>query len=227
METFQPIPTDPRFQDLTGRRFNRLTVQGYAGRPGSNALWYCLCDCGNKTKSVGCSLKSGATQSCGCLGLENRVRQVRTHGKSRTPEYRIWKHMRERCENRNDKAYAGYGGRGIKVCEQWRESFEAFFADIGKRPSAKHSIDRKDNDGPYSPENCRWATDWEQRNNKRTSLRLTYRGETMTLAEWAVKLGLPRYFIDNRLRRGLSVEEAFAPPKRRCPVLAMFNATPA
>jgi hypothetical protein len=154
---------------MTGRRFGRLTVISDAGNNKySNAQWLCLCDCG-ATKTVGGrSLRVGKSQSCGCVTLEvNRSRMTR-HGKTGTCEHNIWLTMRDRCRNPKNHKFSAYGGRGIAVCDRWN-SFEAFLADMGPRPTSRHSIDRIDNDGNYEPDNCRWATSKEQRANQRAS----------------------------------------------------------
>lgn len=140
-----------------------------------------------------------------------------THGLSDTPEHRVWIDLRARCRNPNHQAYGRYGGRGITVCERWR-SFEAFLADMGPRPSPEHSIDRVDNDGSYSPENCRWATPTEQNGNRRPwkrSRRLTAFGRTLSIREWASVLHLPVTTIYHRLDRGYSDEEALQPSPPR------------
>jgi hypothetical protein len=120
-------------------------------------------------------------------------------GRPRTPEYRAWINVIGRCEDERSKSYKNYGARGIRVCDRWRASYEAFLADMGRRPSASHSIERNDNDGPYSPENCRWATKMEQSQNRRGNYTLTLDGETVCLAEACRRLGLQYKTIHNRI----------------------------
>lgn len=130
-----------------------------------------------------------------------------------TPEYHAWYGMLRRCTVPTVVGYAEYGGRGIVVCARWQDSFEAFIADLGPRPSARHSLDRKDVNGPYDPDNCRWATRTEQARNNRRSRRLTHEGRTLTVVEWAEVTGLPHWTIRNRLKQGLSMDEILAPSK--------------
>lgn len=150
-------------EDLTGKRYGRWSVLG----PGDDyEHWRCRCDCGTERDVGHASLRKGFSRSCGCLKLE-MVRKVnKTHGLTRTPAHRSWVAMRQRCYNPKTTRYSRYGGRGIKVCDRWRYSFEEFLKDMGQPPSDRHSIDRIDVDGDYEPGNCRWATPLEQRHNR-------------------------------------------------------------
>lgn len=204
-------------ESLTGKRFGRLVVhEAHRIRP--KALHYrCLCDCGN-TKLIGASeLRRGCTVSCGCQKLESARLTNRTHGQSKTPEYRCWAHMIGRCCTPTESSYHRYGGRGITVCDRWRNSFENFQSDMGPRPSLRHSIERKDNDGPYSPENCYWGTVREQSNNRRDNIHLTWNGVTKPLSIWAEEIGVSQRTLYGRLKRGYSHSEALSNPyKKRC-----------
>lgn len=169
-------PSDPRFRDLTGGRFGRLTVQDYAGRHNCNHYWLCRCDCGTTATVERRQLVSGKTTSCGCYARELRLARMReqperfrgsrrTHGRFGSALYRSWAAMIQRCTNPKRENYSYYGGRGITVCARWRV-FENFAADMGERPPGT-TLERNDNDKGYEPGNCRWATMQEQSNNRR------------------------------------------------------------
>jgi len=131
------------------------------------------------------------------------------HGRTSTPEYKSWCHMRDRCYRQTDKRYTDYGGRGIKVCDSWRNSFMSFYSDMGNKPTPKHQLDRIDNNGNYEPNNCRWATPRDQSNNRRSNTYYTYQGKTMTLAAWARHSGINHDKLRQRVKRyGWPIEKA-------------------
>lgn len=150
---------------LAGQKFGRLTALERVGTKRNCAVWRCSCECGG-AKIVGSDqLRRGQTQSCGCL----RTEALTVHGDCKSSEYKAWTQMKGRCNNANGKNWKDYGGRGITVCVRWQNSYADFLADMGRKPSPQHSLDREDNDKGYSPDNCRWATKKEQVRNRRCS----------------------------------------------------------
>ena len=185
-------------KDLTGATFGRLTVVERGPNWAHQLRWYCRCSCGSVRLVFGASLKSGDTNSCGCLAKDKTRERSITHGMFGSPEWSVWASMKARCHTPTNRNYANYGARGITVCARWFNSFDAFFLDMGPRPSPAHQIDRIDNDAGYSPENCRWATRAENQRNRRTTVR--YGG--LTLRELAEQTGENYYTLKTRAFRG-------------------------
>lgn len=205
-----------RLVDLVGKTFGRWYVLRYLGA----SHWQCRCACGVEKAVPADVLKRGVSKSCGCLRIERgrahgaQVQLRHGHGRgSGTAEYRAWGAMLSRCNNPSHTSFRWYGARGIRVCERWL-AFDAFLADMGERPSPAHSLDRIDVNGPYSPENCRWATAIEQARNTTANRRIVVRGESKTLVEWCAQFGIRRETFYQRLRRGLSEEEAITLPRQ-------------
>lgn len=201
--------------DLTGLRFSRIVVLRLGERTkGGQTTWVCMCDCGVEFSAQASNIKNGKTRSCGCLRKEqlsefNTLYKTK-HKKCKTTEYRIWSGIHTRCLNKLDNGYKEYGGRGISICDRWRV-FENFLLDMGERPSPNHSIDRIDVNGNYEPSNCRWATFFEQCNNKRDTVFIEYEGEKRTIAEWSKIKGLSYRIIWTRLRYGKVKGDIFRP----------------
>jgi len=187
------------FIDETGNTYGRLTVVDRAANIGKATMWNCLCECGNEKAIRAISLRSGRTKSCGCLNRESSTKRATTHGLSDTREYSSWYSMKDRCLNTHSDKYSYYGGRGITICQEWVESFEQFYSDMGSRPEGM-SIERIDNDKGYYPENCKWATLAEQANNKRNNVILELDGLVQTVAQWANHLGISYNLLAYRLR---------------------------
>lgn len=189
----------PAFRDLSGQRFGRLMALRHVGKSRRGYAWFCKCDCGQETIVAAAILIFGHTRSCGCLRSEKSASRMRgqqfsaKHGESTrlrsTPEYQSWESMIARCCNPNNSGFEDYGGRGITVCARWRfgengaSGFSCFLADMGRRPSPGHSLDRRENDGNYDPSNCRWATRQEQQRNRRITSFLDWEGRQIPLAE--------------------------------------------
>ena len=193
--------------DLTGSVFGELTALEKDGKK-----WLCLCSCGKKKLVALTHLRSGATRSCGHLIGDATRRRCTKHGHKRrghsTRTYSAWEAMRRRCNNRNQKSWANYGGRGITVCERW-ESYETFLRDMGECQEGM-SLERLDVDKSYSPENCCWIPRRRQARNKTNTLRVEYKGQSKCLADWAEDLGILYGTLYNRLYRyGWTVERAF------------------
>ena len=209
------------FVDLTGRRFGRLVVLARSHSQGGDVFWVCECDCGSVKTISGHSLRRGRTKSCGCLHNEIATAQLMnmpeenrhkldttTHGLRHTRLYGVWLDMKNRCYNPNTKAYPYYGGRGIRVCDEWKADFVTFYAwaiENGYDENAKRgdcTLDRIDVDKGYCPENCRWVSLTVQANNKRNNVFVEYEGEKRTASEWADIFGLNPSTVLSRIRKG-------------------------
>src|ERR1700723_2449478 len=174
--------------DLSGQTFGSLSVVTRSG-PAAESRWLCRCVCGKNVVCNTGNLRQKRGTRCGCERRAKAGARAKTHGLARSREYRIWAGIMTRCLNQNARSHARYGARGIIVAEEWR-SFEAFLSDMGSAPSPSHSIERKNNDGPYSPENCVWATSEEQALNTSRNHILTYKGRSAPLLLWAEEVGL-------------------------------------
>lgn len=206
---------DRRIKDMTGQRVGRLTIIRYAYAKNKCAYWLCRCDCGNEkiVRSNSLRSKHNPTNSCGCLHHEWRIEQNTTHGMSDSPEWGIWKSMKQRCQNSNHSNYPLYGGRGIKVCPEWENSFEQFYEDVGPRPSPNHSLDRIDGNGNYEPSNVRWATPTQQSRNSRKVRPITFNGKTQCVRAWAKEIGINPITLYSRLNHyGWSAKRALTEP---------------
>ena len=176
-----------------GDKFGRLTVYEKLIKPGKSC-WACLCDCGAKKAIRADHLSSGVTQSCGCIAAE----KGKTNGTYKTPAYKSWTGMLDRCNNSSSPRYADYGGRGVHVCAAWTCSFLNFLADMGERPDGK-TLDRIDNFQNYTPANCKWSTPTEQARNRRGNRIVEFEGEQVTMSEAAERMGLGLTTLKYRL----------------------------
>jgi len=210
---------DDMAKKFKGRRFERLRVVGDSGqRQGNRILWSCRCKCGEMCLVTRSSLVTGNTRSCGCLRRDVARQRRTTHGEAATPLYWVYRGMRDRCSNPKHKSYATYGGRGIRVCARWlgREGYTNFLADMGRPPFPGATIDRKRNNGPYSPGNCQWTSRATQNRNRSGMRWITANGETLCMADWAKRLGMVPAGVLRRLNAGWDpVVAVTTPPKRK------------
>lgn len=203
---------DSRTQDLSFNRFGRLVaIERINGK-----RWRCRCDCGSESISTTQNLTSGKTKSCGCLNREISAMRRTKHGAHGTRAYTAWDGIVQRCTNPNFKQWNDYGGRGITVCNEWR-NFANFLSDMGQPPDGC-SIERIDNNLGYSKENCKWATRKEQQRNRRANKNIQYNGETLCITEWAERFGIAQHTAISRLNNGWSFDEAMGIVPRVTPV---------
>ena len=202
-------------KDLSGLRFGRLkAVNVHHINKFNRQAWLCECECGVVKIIDQNALISGSTLSCGCLGVELRRKALRKHGMATTQIYRSWQAMMRRCNNSKDRAYHNYGGRGIRVCEEWHDVVR-FAKDMAETYKPGLEIDRIDNNGNYCAENCKWSSPKEQANNKRTNRIVKVDGKSITLSQCAEKVGIKYVTLLRRLRIGMSIEDAISIPVRR------------
>lgn len=193
---------------MAGKTYGRLTGISYEG----NFRWKFMCSCGSVIITRGVDVRKGKSLSCGCGTREATIRRCTTHGHCRHPEYHVWRGIKQRCENPHHRSYHRYGGRGISICAEWSSDFAAFFRDMGERPEIGFTVERVDNNGPYSKQNCVWATPKQQAQNRRTSHFITHDGQTLTIAQWADKTGVGYATICGRIRAGKTGEALFRKP---------------
>ena len=208
----------PKLVDLTGQRFGYLTVIERAPNKGRFVAWKCNCDCGNETVVTGQDLRTSHTRSCGCLQraiFSDIAKENKTHGASNSRIYKSWTKMKIRCYNKNSKSYKDYGGRGITVCKEWMEFGPFYKWALSHGYADDLTLDRIDVNGNYCPENCRWATQLEQSNNKRNNRFITIDGETHTVSEWSRISNIKKVTIRNRLEKGWTEKDAVFHPLLR------------
>lgn len=194
------------FKDLTGIKFNRwLVIARLKNNKQGRAMWLCQCDCGNLGKVTTSDLINGKSKSCGCLNIEFIAQLNKTHGKTHTRLFNVWQCMIARCYNANRSNYKNYGGRGITVCDEWKNDFMNFYnwaMQNGYDETAlrgKCTIDRINNDGNYEPDNCRWVTLKSQCSNRRTNKFVTYNGVTKTIKQWSYECDIPYTTLYHRV----------------------------
>jgi hypothetical protein len=198
-------------EENIGKKYSRLTIKSYVGMRGKFPYYNCACDCGGVRTARLHNIRNGITQSCGCLLME----KVATHRLCHTKAYRSWISMRQRCNDKNNKHYNYYGGRGIKVCSEWN-SFETFLQDMGERPDG-HSIDRIDVNGDYCKENCKWSTAKQQARNRRNSIVIKIDEQSRDLSEWCDIYGISNNTVLERLKRGWDKIAAVVTPVNQKP----------
>ena len=208
METLSSVPVGSQFGLWT------VTDAPPEYRYVRGVHWFCRCTCGTERYVKAYSLKIGVTTSCGCINGRCNYGARRPESKTNLPEYEVWHTMKRRCQAPTAANYARYGGRGITVCERWRK-FEAFFEDMGPRPTPSHTIERIDSNGPYSSDNCRWATPKDQARNRSNNRFVTFQGETKTVVEWSEITGISNHVIYKRLADGWEIGEALTRQSRR------------
>ncbi len=211
MASSKPIRHAYNFKDVSGQKFGRLTALEHI----ADRKWKCRCDCGKEVIVSKVHLGNGHTKSCGCLSKEvtsKRSKNAAIHGMCNSSEYQSWQSMLERCYNERNHNFPKYGGAGITVCDHWKTSFVNFLADMGLKPTPKHTIDRIDGKSGYCPENCRWATPLEQANNRQNNRRFCFLGITHSIREWSEITGISYSILWNRSKNQWSAQRALLTP---------------
>jgi len=205
-------------EDITGIKYGYLTALKFIKRDKTHYSWLFKCDCGNEKIMDRIHVKSGHSKSCGCMVSKLCKKANTTHGNTSdgkmSPEFRVWIAMRQRCYYKKNIHYHNYGGRGIKVCDRWKDSFQNFLEDMGQKPE-RMTLERINNDGNYELLNYRWATYQEQANNRSNNNIIEYNGEKDTMSNWCRKFGITVSLFGNRKRIGWNLEEIFTTPKRK------------
>ena len=197
--------------DIIGKTYGNLKIlKVLKERKGGKKIVECLCSCGKTKSIILANIRNGKSISCGC----ERIKSIAKHFMTNSKEYNAWFAMKQRCDYPNSILYHRYGGRGISYQEDW-DRFENFFSDMGLAPSKNHSLDRIDNNGNYTKENCRWATREQQDYNKSTNVFITAFGKTMTKFQWVKETGLSYSCIHHRIKRGMEIEKALSLPNKR------------
>ena len=211
------------YANFVPETFGRLTTLGpkflvpVGNRGEHKAIQVCRCSCGSSVVTTRTLLQTGKSKSCGCLQKEMAATANKKHGLRRSPEYTVWGGMLNRCRNATHDRYEVYGGRGIAVCFRWgnkETGFANFYSDMGPRPGPGYTIDRKEVDKGYYPENCEWVTNSQQQRNKRNNRMLTAFGKTQCMADWVDEIDISRSALKNRLNKGWPVEKALSCPPR-------------
>lgn len=211
----QFIDLPKKSKNIAGQRFGRLVALGPVGYQHTSISWLCQCDCGKQTAVITRNLRNGNTKSCGCRRIDILVGANTIHSMSKTKIFHIWRSMIQRCCNPKVRSYPDYGGRGIKVCPEWQDSFKEFYDHVSNLPSygeKGYTLDRIFNDGDYEPGNVKWSTTAEQHRNTRHNRLLTLNDKTQCVADWAVELKMSMTTLASRIKKGWGVERALTTP---------------
>ena len=189
--------------DIAGTVINGIKVLERAGHRAGKPAWACICACGAEFIAAGTALRTGKAKACAQCVKESAIRNATKHGDKGSEEYVSYSAMKARCYDPNNKRYSRYGGRGIKVCDRWIDSYANFLLDMGRKPTCRHTLERCELDGDYEPANCVWATLEDQANNKSNNTRIEIDGRVQNIGQWARETGVNRTVILRRMQRGL------------------------